>query len=62
MIDKRIKQALIYPEGEYWTWQIIDVSGREFFSETPYIFREDAVESMLDNLRSVIKSLKSSEN
>ena len=57
-----IKQALIYPEGEYWTWQIIDVSGREFFSETLYVFRDDAVESMIDNLRSVIKSFKGSQN
>ncbi|HUV00052.1 MAG TPA: hypothetical protein VMW32_03710 [Bacteroidales bacterium] len=62
MIEKRIKQDLIYREDDYWTWQIVDAAGRELFADTVYYSRDAAVSSVEDTLKSVITSLNGNKN
>jgi len=49
MIEKRIKQVLIYREDDYWTWQIVDVARRELFADTVYYSRDEAVSGAADD-------------
>ena len=62
MIEKRIKQVLIYREDDYWTWQIVDVARRELFADTVYYSRDDAVTGATDALKFVITSLNGNKN
>ena len=62
MIEKRIKQVLIYREDDNWTWQIVDAAGRELFADTVYYSRDEAVSSVADALTFMIKSLKGNKN
>ena len=62
MIEKRIKQVLIYREDDYWTWQIVDAAGRELFADTVYYSRDDAVSGVADALKFMITSLDGNNN
>ena len=62
MIEKRIKQVLIYREDDYWTWQIVDVARRELFADTVYDTRDEAVSSVADALKFMVTSLNGNKN
>jgi hypothetical protein len=53
----RIKQAFIYTEDDYWTWQVVDIGGREYFADTLYFTREDAQRGIVDALESIVACL-----
>ena len=58
----RIKHALLYTEDNYWTWQIVDIGGREYFADTPYFTREDAQSGIVEALESIVASLDGNKN
>jgi hypothetical protein len=62
MIEKRIKQVLIYREDDCWTWQIFDVTGRELFADTVYYSRDAAVTGVTDALNIAITNLNGNKN
>ena len=62
MIEKRIKQVLIYREDACWIWQIVDAAYRELFADTVYDTRDEAVSSVADALKLMIKSLDGNNN
>jgi len=58
----RIKHAVLYREEEYWTWQVVDIGGREFFADTMYFTREDAQRGIVEALESIVASLDCNKN
>jgi hypothetical protein len=58
----RIRQAFVYTEDDYWTWQIVDIGGREYFADTPYFTREEVQKGIEEALESVVESLDGNKN
>jgi hypothetical protein len=62
MIEQRIKQVLIYREDNNWTWQIVDIAGRELFADTVHYSRDEAVSGAADALNFGITRLNGNKN
>jgi len=45
-----LKQVVIYIEGEYWVWKIVDSGGRAIFANDKFLKRNDAVNSLIATL------------
>ena len=58
----RIKHAVLYQEEDYWTWQIVDIGGREFFANTMYFTRDEAQRGIVEALESIVASLDGNKN
>jgi hypothetical protein len=58
----RIREAFVYTEDDYWTWQIVDIGGREYFADIPYFSREAAQSGIVEAIESIVANLDGNKN